>query len=270
MSGWHNDVMVAFDTETTGLNLESDRIVTACVAVIDPGRAPQVTSWLINPGVPIPVEATAIHGITDERVAEDGEKPPVALGQIAGLLAAFLTLGVPVVGMNLAYDLTLLDRDCRRHGVDTVTDLLCGKPLAPVVDVLVLDKAVDRYRRGRRTLTALCQTYGVRTDGAHDSTHDALAAARVAWKIAHRHPKIGGEDLRVLHDAQIGWAAGQAASFAAYLRRLAEEKAHEVDLAIEAGDHEAATIALQEAAELRGRIAGVDGTWPLIPPAVTP
>jgi DNA polymerase-3 subunit epsilon len=85
-----------------------------------------------------------------------------------------------------------------------------------VIDAFVLDKHVS-YRRGSRKLVDQCQHYGVRIDGAHDAAADALAAARVAWRIAQRYPTVGGKTLAELHDAQVQWAAEQAASFREYL-----------------------------------------------------
>jgi hypothetical protein len=110
--------------------------------------------------------------------------------------------GCPVVGFNLCYDLTLLDRELRRHG---------RPPLEPgyVIDAFVLDKHVS-YRRGPRKLVDQCQHYGVRIDGAHDAAADALAAARVAWRIAQRYPTVSGKTLPELHDAQaVGRRAGR-------------------------------------------------------------
>jgi DNA polymerase-3 subunit epsilon len=88
-----------------------------------------------------------------------------------------------------------------------------------VVDPLVLDKHLDRYRKGKRTLEATCEHYGVKLDGAHDASFDAIAAARVAWMIAHRNPSVARMPLEQLHQMQVKAKADQAAGFADYLRR---------------------------------------------------
>ena len=60
MTGWQKVVWMAFDTETTGVDVERDRIVTACVGVGDPKLGTwHPKKWLINPGIEIPAEATA-------------------------------------------------------------------------------------------------------------------------------------------------------------------------------------------------------------------
>lgn len=254
--------MLAFDLETTGLDVETVRIVTACTARIEGGRA-DACGWLVNPGVPIPAGATAVNGITDATVRENGRPPVEAVDEIAHAVAKALSDGTPVVGMNLAYDFTILDRECRRNGLPTVDDRLDGKPLAPVIDVFVLDKAIDRYRKGGRKLVDLCQHYRVRIDGAHDATQDAIAAARVAWKIAAENPALAAMSLTDLHARQVTWAAEQGANFAQYLRRLANEKVHEAGKAHAAGDVERQEIAQQEADELFARVDAMDGAWPL-------
>ncbi len=230
MTGWHLGKMLAFDLETTGIDVESDRIVTASTVGITPDQTyrTRTASWLVDPGVDIPEAATAVHGITTDHAKEHGERPEVALDAVAADLALALVGGVPVVGMNLPYDLTLLDRECRRHRVPTLDDRLDGR-VRPVIDVHVLDKQVDPYRKGSRKLTDLCEHYAVRLDDAHDSTADAVAAARVAYRICQRFPELAAMSLGELHDAQITWAAEQAASLAAHWRRKGDPRADDVD-----------------------------------------
>ncbi|GAA3366567.1 hypothetical protein [Saccharopolyspora gregorii] len=80
----------------------------------------------------------------------------------------------------------------------------------PVVDPRCLDKRFDRYRKGKRTLGALCEHYRVRLDSAHDATADALACARLAWRLAKTHPdEIGTRALAALHEDQTGWHRDQ-------------------------------------------------------------
>lgn len=211
MSTWHSGPFLAFDTETTGVDCDADRIVTATTVLIEPGAQPTVTSWLIDPGVPIPEAATAVHGITDGHALAHGRPPAECVDEIHGRLVDAWMGGVPVLAFNAAYDLTILDRELRRH---------LGTPLTiggPVLDPFVIDKQVDRYRRGKRTLESQCAHYGVRLDGAHDATADALAAARVMWRISRRYSDVGALSLDDLHAAQQQWAAEQAQSFRAYL-----------------------------------------------------
>lgn len=143
-------------------------------------------------------------------------------------------MGWPVVIYNAPYDLTVLDRECRRHGLATVADRCEDDNVElRVVDPLVIDKAADRDRKGSRTLPAVCAHHGIpfRETDAHTSHGDALAAARLAWVLAHRYPSQLG-DLDDLQTMQAKWCAGHAASFEDYLRgRNAEDGASDEEIA---------------------------------------
>jgi DNA polymerase-3 subunit epsilon len=214
---WHLGRLAGFDTESTGVDVETDRIVTACVVEVGQKLPPLTADWLINPGIDIPAQATAVHGITTEKAKADGQPAPEAIEQIIAALAQVVLAGTPLVIMNAPYDLTLLDREARRHGVQTLTDIV-GESLR-VVDPRVLDKQVDPYRRGKRTLTDLCRHYDVNLDGAHSADADAIAACRVAWRIGRTYDDLGRMPLHELHELQVSWAKRQQESFAAYLRR---------------------------------------------------
>jgi DNA polymerase-3 subunit epsilon len=119
---------------------------------------------------------------------------------------------MPLIAYNASYDLTVLDAELRRHGHPPLT--IGG----PVIDPLVLDRALDRYRRGSRKLAAACEHYQVRLDGAHDAAADALAAGRVAWRIAQLHPHIAAMPLPELHAFQARAHETWADGFESYLR----------------------------------------------------
>ncbi|MFC5954096.1 3'-5' exonuclease [Streptomyces pratens] len=222
---WITGPLVAFDLETTGTDIETDRIVTAAVVRLEPdGAISEERTWLLDPGVEIPEEASAIHGISTDHAREHGVPPSSAVEDIARAVAEVLRSGTPLVVMNARYDLSLLDRECRRYGLESVTERLGGVP-SPVIDPLVLDKHVDKYRRGKRALHALCAHYGVPLDDAHDARADAVAAARVVRRMGEKHQRIGMMPLTDLHELQVRAAAGQAASLQAYLRRTADPTA---------------------------------------------
>lgn len=218
---WSLGMMASFDLETTGVDPETARIVTACIALIDGTgfEKPDIETWLVNPGIEIPAQATAIHGITSEIAKAEGSDPAESVREMSMLLADYCEAGYPIIAFNAPYDFTVLDRECRRHDVPTISDRCADDRLGfYVIDPLVLDKHVDKFRRGKRSLEAACQHYGVRIDGAHDASHDALAAARVAWRIAQMHPAIAAMRLSDLHDLQVEAKREQAASFREHLR----------------------------------------------------
>jgi DNA polymerase-3 subunit epsilon len=223
---WHLGRMCGFDLETTGIDVEQDRIVTACVVQCGGGHGTASGTWLADPGVEIPDGAAAVHGITTAQARAEGRPAAEVVEQVVAALAKVAVSGVPVVAMNAPYDFTLLDREARRHGVQPLIDIVGDELL--VIDPRVLDKAVDKFRRGGRKLEDLCRTYEVRIDGAHSADADAIAACRVAWKIASKKPKIGGASLADLHAWQIEWAREQAEGLADYFRRT-PGKEHQAD-----------------------------------------
>lgn len=222
---WISGPLVAFDLETTGTDVETDRIVTAAVVRLDPdGAVAEERTWLLDPGIAIPEQASAIHGISTEHARAHGVPAVSAVEEIARAVADGLRSGTPLVVMNARYDLSLLDRECRRHGVASVSERLGDAP-SPVIDPLVIDKHVDKYRKGKRALYALCAHYGVSLDDAHDAKADAVAAARVVRRMAEKHRPVGAMPLADLHDLQVRAAAEQSVSLQAYLRRTADPAA---------------------------------------------
>lgn len=219
---WADFPMLGFDTETTGVSPDQDRIVTAALVEIHPGRRPVTTSYVVDPGIDIPPEATEVHGYTRERaIAEQTHTPEQLLFEVTGRLALWMGHGYPIVGFNLAFDLTLLEAENHRHGVDT---LAARGSIQPVVDVYVLDKFADPYRKGGRKLDQVCATYGVTHVGAHDAGGDALAACRLWPRIMAKHSrKFPGMTLPALHQAQIGWRKAQMDSLRAYFDKNGTE-----------------------------------------------
>lgn len=214
---WHLGRLAGFDTESTGVDVENDRIVTACVVQCGGKQPVAPANWLSDvDGMEIPKAASDIHGVTTERARAEGRPAGEVIEQVVTALTAVVLSGIPIVAMNAPYDFTLLDREARRYGVQPLTDIV-GDDLR-VIDPKILDKQVDTFRPGKRTLTDLCRLYQVPLDGAHSADADALAACRVAWRLGSQYPRLAELDVTQLHKAQVEWAAEQAASFQAHLR----------------------------------------------------
>ncbi|NGN63885.1 3'-5' exonuclease [Streptomyces sp. A7024] len=210
---WADDRMVAVDFESTGTDPETARIVAAAVVAVGGGDPAVAGSWTVDPGIDIPAEAAAIHGITTERAKAEGCTPYAAVRDIVNAIDEFTESGAALVTFKAPYTLTMLLRECTRQGIKP------PQRLHPVIDPSVLDKHVDAFRRGKRTLAALCRHYQVQQGEAHEPSADALAAARLAWRLAHTYPDIGARELQELHALQIRWADEQADGLRRYLRR---------------------------------------------------
>jgi DNA polymerase-3 subunit epsilon len=203
-----------FDLETTGIDTDTARIVSAHVGVLDADGTPiERSDWLADPGIEIPEQASAVHGITTERAMSEGRPASEVVAEIIGALRALHLRGIPVVIYNAPYDLTVLAREAARHEHEPLDDSLV------VIDPLVLDRAVDRYRKGKRTLTAAAEHYGVQLVDAHDASADAIAAGRVAQALARRHNDRVSMTADELHAMQVDWCREQTESFVTYMRR---------------------------------------------------
>lgn len=221
---WADGPLAAFDLETTGVDTDEARIVTASIAVVGSEIEPQVRDWLVDPGVEIPEGAARVHGITTEMARAEGMEPALAVEEITGRLAEVQAEDIPIVAFNARFDLTLLDREARRHGVTPLVERLGGTDGLLVVDPFILDKEVNKFRSGKRTLEVLCQAYGIPIEDAHASDADAIAAARLAWRIASDHPELAESPLPDLHDRQVAWAHEQAADLERYFRDKGREE----------------------------------------------
>jgi DNA polymerase-3 subunit epsilon len=219
VSDWHRGELFLFDLETTGKEVEDDEPVTAALVFINPGGRESSLHLTLNPGRDIHPEATRIHGITTEYARKHGWPLAEALERICTELTTAINCRVPVVGMNLAFDFTILDRSCRRHAVPTLTDRV--GTIAPVIDVMVLDNKVRPRRElwERRKLVNLCQYYKVKHDGAHDAIEDAKAAARVAYKLAAQYVQLRVDPME-LHAQQVIWRRQQDEKLAAMFAKL--------------------------------------------------
>ncbi|ATW47590.1 exonuclease domain-containing protein [Streptomyces xantholiticus] len=220
MTHWFDGPLAAFDTETTGVDVEEDRIVSAAVVVQDsPGGRPRIRRWLVNPGVPVPPGAVEVHGLTEDHLQRNGRWPAPVMEEIAKALAEQCAAARPLVVMNAPFDLTLLDRELRRHRASSLSRYLDRSPLC-VLDPRVLDKHLDRYRKGRRTLTDLCAQYEVVLDGAHDAAADALAALEVVRAVGRRfNARLERLSPAELHTLQAVWHAAQARGLQAWFAR---------------------------------------------------
>ncbi|WP_160051215.1 exonuclease domain-containing protein [Nocardiopsis sp. FR26] len=245
-------LMTGFDLETTGKDPETARIVEYGFAHVGGGQPSEFVEERVNPGVPIPAEAAQVHGITDEMVAA-AMSAEAAVTRIVRTIAGVLAEGRLLVGHNIVYDLTVLDRECRRHLGEGLESLL-GVPVRPVVDTLVLSKHLDPYRKrvsdkqGAHQLRTCVEKMVtprwpsvVWDEGeAHGALYDCRMALYVAAAVLAL-PKLSNLGLGELHDAQVGWKAAQAAGFQTYLRNPAK-----------AGDsYDPGAV--------------VDGRWPVVP-----
>lgn len=221
---WVTADWLTLDTETTGVDVEKDRIVTVALLRVPHGSVEptRIWEWVIDPGVDIPEEAAKVHGYTTEAVKRVGHPPECVLGQLMAALGEQWNAATPLVVANAPFDLTLLAHEIHRH---------LHRPFKPsgyVLDPMVIDRTLDKYRPGTRKLINLCEHYQVPLTDAHSAIADALAALLVMRRLVETFPDLPRRHLVELHHFQKAWRRDWAAGFQAYERsRLRREGASE-------------------------------------------
>lgn len=178
--------LVLFDVETTGLNVFTDRIIQISTMKFVPGREqPNVCTVMMNPGIPIPAEATSIHHITDEQV-----KGLRGFAHFAMDLEEIFTSS-DVGGYNVSrFDLPMLAEEFRR------CNIAFPAPGTRIIDVQSIWTVKER-----RTLDAAVRFYcGREHCDAHDAEADVRAAAAVLESQLERYTDLNGsvEELHAL------------------------------------------------------------------------
>lgn len=162
--------VVVLDTETTGLDVADDRIVSIGAVRMHGARIYRHLTFdrLVDPGRPIPARSTAVHGISTAMVAG---APPVTevLPHLAGFVA-----GTVVVGHCVAFDLGMLEVECRRSGHPW------SRP--PSLDTMLLAGGLFS-QTDQLSLDALAERLGVTVRGRHTALGDALVTAEVFARL---------------------------------------------------------------------------------------
>ena len=208
---WVDDGFIAFDTETTGVEVSADRIVSAAAVEFRDGVEASSREWLIKVDVQIPQAASAVHGITDQMSQSQGLVQVEALGAISEYL---VSSKLPVVCFNSQFDRTILDSNLERVG---------HQPLSGVVDICpyVIDKHMDKYVKGKaqRRLQPTVARYGLELNEA--DWHGALADARITGLLMlaqqARYPQLFISESGELGHLVEQWRKEQDASFKSWL-----------------------------------------------------
>ncbi|MCM1029401.1 MAG: 3'-5' exonuclease [Pseudoflavonifractor sp.] len=168
--------MIIFDLETTGTSVTHDRIVEISIIKVNTDGSKVQHSRRVNPGMPIPPEATAVHHITDEMVASEP-----TFDKIAPKLVKFID-GCDIAGFNSTrFDLPLLDQEFHRAGIDFD---FSGVKLIDVQNIY--------HKKEPRTLSAAYKFYcGRNLDDAHSAQADTSATFEVLLSQLERYPDLG-------------------------------------------------------------------------------
>lgn len=200
--------LLFFDIESTGLNVATDRIVEISIVKVSPGGPGQpndveVKTRRINPTIPIPADATAVHGITDDDV-----KDCPRFSQIAKSLAQFMQ-GCDIAGYNSnKFDIPLLAEEFLRAGVDFD---FRKRNLVDVQNIF--------HKKEQRTLKAAYKFYcGRNLDNAHSAEADTMATYEVLEAQLDRY--AGDEEDPLVNDVEALSKYSTSSRFVDYAGRI--------------------------------------------------
>lgn len=204
---WHELPIVVIDFETTGID-EDAKAVEIGVVRFDDGEVTEKYGTFINPGVPIPAEATEIHGITDEMVKD----APNFGDAITGIAGAVLMFDAVPVAYNAPFDRRFWLFDSQSDEDLTLIEAW------PWLDPLVLVRHFDRYvsGKGRHKLTAVCERRLIEMGTAHRAVDDAEATGKLLYSY---RGQLGDITLPELLRKQADHAKQQEADFQKWLSK---------------------------------------------------
>ncbi|PWG06347.1 3'-5' exonuclease [Polaribacter aquimarinus] len=156
--------IVFFDLETTGVNIATDRIVEISILKVFPNGNKESKTWLVNPEIEIPQDATDVHGITNEKVVTEPTFKELA-PKVSEMIA-----DCDLAGFNSnRFDIPLLAEELMRAGIDF--DMKNRK---------AIDVQVIFHKKEQRTLSAGYQFYcGKELEGAHGAEADTNATYEI-------------------------------------------------------------------------------------------
>ncbi len=164
-----------FDLETTGIQVSKDRIVEISILKVFPNGNKESKTWLVNPEMKIPAETTAVHGITDEKVANEPtfkELAPVVYQMIKDS---------DLAGFNSdRFDIPLLAEEMLRAEIDF-----------DMKNTVTVDVQTIFHKKEQRTLSAGYKFYcGKDLDGAHSAAVDTNATYEILLAQLERYPDL--------------------------------------------------------------------------------
>lgn len=171
-----NRPLAFIDLETTGLNIQTDKIVEIAIVKIMPDEQKIAKRKFINPEIPIPAGSSAIHGITDDMV-----KDAPTFKQVANEIKQFLH-NCDIGGYNSnRFDVPLLVEEFLRAGLDINFD-----------NTTLLDIQNIFHKMEQRTLSAAYQFYCNKTlEKAHSAEADATATFEVLLAQLDKYNQLG-------------------------------------------------------------------------------
>ncbi len=173
-----------FDLETTGIDISKDRIVEIAIFKVYPNGNKESKTWLVNPQMPIPPVVTAVHGITNEQVANEP-----TFNELAPQVYAMIK-DSDLAGFNSdRFDIPLLAEELLRAGVDF-----------DMKNRVSVDVQTIFHKKEERTLGAALKFYcGKTLENAHSAEADTMATYEILKSQLERYPDLEN-DMKTLSE----------------------------------------------------------------------
>ena len=173
-----------FDLETTGVDVGKDRIVEISIFKVFPNGNKESKTWLVNPTIPIPPQTTAVHGITNEKVANEPTFAELS-SQIYNMIK-----DSDLAGYNSdRFDIPLLAEEMLRAGVDF-----------DMKNRFSVDVQTIFHKKEERTLSAALKFYcGKTLENAHTAEADTMATYEILLGQLEKYPDLQN-DIKVLSE----------------------------------------------------------------------
>lgn len=213
-NNWFDGQLLGFDLETTSLDTRVSLPVQYAFVLKQAGVPLRYhsKSAIVDPGVDVPEDVVKIHGITTDRCRSEGTPLLETIKHIVDRFLWASGIGIPLVGFNISYDLTIIDRLAREY---LGSGLVAMGWDGPVLDVFVLDKQLDKYRSGSRKLSSTAKHYNVALEVAHDAAADVMATLGVLMVMIQRFTELQRPPAGWWKD-QVQWRREQSESFSVY------------------------------------------------------
>lgn len=179
-----NKPICFFDLETTGMDISKDRIVEISIFKVFPNGNKESKTWLVNPEMPIPAVTTAVHGITDEKVANEPTFKELS-HQIYNMIK-----DSDLAGFNSdRFDIPLLAEELLRVGLDF-----------DMKNRVSVDVQTIFHKKEERTLSAAYKFYCAQTlENAHSAEADTMATYEILKSQLERYPDLEN-DMKFLSE----------------------------------------------------------------------
>lgn len=176
--------IVFFDLETTGINIAKDRVVEISILKVFPNGNKESKTWLVNPTIPIPAQTTAVHGITDEKVANEPTFKELA-SHVFNMIK-----DSDLAGFNSdRFDIPLLAEEMLRAGVDF-----------DMKNSVSVDVQTIFHKKEERTLSAAYKFYcNESLENAHSAEADTMATYEILKAQLDRYDDLEN-DMKTLSE----------------------------------------------------------------------